>query len=126
MTRRAPLLQLTWAGLDAAVDVIAAQCCWRDRAGIHGADAGGHVLALALAERLGLNVLQQAGPGVVVIYGLAQQLPGGDDDVWAWVDLTPEQQLQSVMKVTPGTLVLMPWQDATAACARPFVAGFDD
>lgn len=126
MAARPPLLQLTWAGFEAAVDVIAAQCCWRDRAGIHGADAGGHVMALALSERLGLNVLQQAGPGVVVIYGLAQQQPADDDDVWAWVDLTPEQRLQSVMKVTPGTLVLMPWQDATAACARPFVAGFDD
>lgn len=57
----APTLQLTWAGFDAAVDLIAAQCRWRDRAGVHGVDAvdaAGQLLALALADRLGLNVLQ--------------------------------------------------------------------
>ena len=46
-------------------------------------------------------------------------------EVEAWVDATEQQSLQSVMKVTPGTAVLMPWQDASA-CRRPFVAGFDD
>lgn len=131
MTQRPPLLQLTWAGFDAAVDLIAAQCRWRDRAGVHGADAAGQLLAAALGERLGLNVLPLAGPGMVEVHGLVRRAPASDwawpdVEVWAWADATPEQRVQSVMKVTPGTLVLMPWQDAAANTRRPFVAGFDD
>lgn len=131
MTQRPPILQLTWAGFDAAVDVIAAQCRWRDRAGIHGADAMGQLLAYSLSERLGLNTLPNAGPGTLEVHGVARKPPTSrwswpDVDVWAWVDLTPEHDVQSVMKVTPRTRILMPWQDAAAACARPFVAGFDD
>jgi len=45
--------------------------------------------------------------------------------VLAWVDATAGQMVQSVMKVTPGTAVLMPWQDAPA-CRREFLSGFDD
>lgn len=124
-------LQLTWAGFDAAVDLIAAQCRWRDRAGVHGIDAMGQLLAYSLAPRLGLNTLPQAGPGILELHGVARRVPASrwawpDVDAWAWVDATPEHDLQSVMKVTPGTRVLMPWQDASAACTRPFVAGFND
>lgn len=127
----APTMQLTWAGFDAAVDVIAAQCRWRDRAGVHGADAAGQLLAVALAERLGLNVLPLAGPGMLEVHGLVRRAPASswawpDVEVWAWADATAEHRVQSVMKVTAGTLVLMPWQDASASHRRPFVAGFDD
>jgi hypothetical protein len=131
MAARSPLLQLTWAGLDAAVDVIAAQCRWRDRAGVHGVDPAGQLLACALSERLGLNVLPLAGPGMIELHGLVTRPPAStwawsDVELWAWVDATEQCTVQSVMKVTAGTRVLMPWQDAAAACARPFVAGFDD
>lgn len=131
MTNRAPILQLTWAGLDAAVDVIAAQCRWRDRAGVHGADAAGQMLAYALSERLGLNVLPLAGPGMIEVRGVVTKPPASawgwpDVEVWAWVDATEQSTVQSVMKVTAGTRVLMPWQDAAASCKRQFVAGFDD
>jgi hypothetical protein len=128
---RPPVLQLTWAGFEAAVDVIAAQCRWRDRAGIYGADAAGQLLAYALSERLGLNTLPQAGPGRIELHGLAIKSPAScwawpDVEVWAWVDATEAQSVQSVMKVTAGTTVLMPWQDAGASQRREFVAGFDD
>jgi hypothetical protein len=131
MTNRAPIMQLTWAGFEAAVDVIAAQCRPRDRAGVHGADAAGQLLAYALSERLGLNALPQAGPGTIEIHGLAiKPSPSTwawpDVEVWAWVDATEAQSVQSVMKVTAGTTVLMPWQDASASQRRTFVARFDD
>ena len=130
MTTRPPILQLTWAGFEAAVDLIAAQCRPRDRIGVHGVDAAGQLLAFALSERLGLSVMHQAGPSTIELHGLATRPPASswawpDVEVWAWVDATEQQSLQSVMKVTHGTEVLMPWQDASA-CRRPFVAGFDD
>ena len=125
------MLQLTWAGFDAAVDLIVAQCRWRDRAGVHGVDAAGQLLAYSLSERLGLNTLPQAGPGILDLHGVARRVPASgwawpDLDVWAWVDATPEQTVQSVMKVTAETIILMPWQDAAAHTKRPFVVGFDD
>lgn len=125
------MMQLTWAGFEAAVDVIAAQCRWRDRAGVHGVDAAGQLLAYELGARLGLNVLPLAGPGMIELHGLVTKAPASswawpDVEVWAWVDATDDQATQSVMKVTAGTTVLMPWQDAGATCKRPFVAGFDD
>lgn len=128
---RPPVLQLTWAGFEAAVDLIAAQCCWRDRAGIYGADAAGQLLAYELSERLGLNTLPQAGPGRIEVHGVvtkpvASTWAWPDVEVWAWVDASEAQSVQSVMKVTAGTTVLMPWQDAPAHSIRPFVSGFDD
>lgn len=131
MTQRPPILQLTWAGFEAAVDLIAAQCRWRDRAGVHGGDAMGQLLAYSLAERLGLNTLPNAGPGTLEVHGLVRKPPASrwawpDVDVWAWVDATPEHEVQSVVKATVGTRVVMPWQDADAACRRSFVPGLDD
>jgi hypothetical protein len=125
------ILQLTWAGFDAAVDLIAAQCCWRDRAGLHGVDPGGQLLALALAERMGMNALPVAGPGTIELHGVVMKPPASawawpDVEVWAWVDATPAQSVQSVVKATPGTKVLMPWQDAITSRRRVFVPGFDD
>lgn len=125
------ILKLTWAGFDAAVDLIAAQCCWRDRAGLHGVDAGGQLLAMALAERLGMNALPVAGPGTIELHGVVTKPPASawawpDVEVWAWVDATQAQSVQSVVKATPGTQVLMPWQDAVASRRRRFVPGFDD
>lgn len=121
------LLQLTWAGLEAAVDVIAAQCP-RDRVGVHGVDRGGQVLAWALSERLGLEVMRQPGASMLQLHGVVVSQPRilwGDALVWSWIDASPGQNIVSVVKVTPGTMVLMPWQDAPT-CRREFVPGFDD
>lgn len=125
------ILQLTWAGFDAAVDLIAAQCRWRDRAGLHGVDVAGQLLAHALAERLGMNALAQAGPGMIELHGVvtrrvASHWAWPDVEVWAWVDATPDQSVQSVVKATAASLVLMPWQDARTSQRRVFVPGFDD
>ncbi|NBW63318.1 MAG: hypothetical protein EBR33_09230 [Synechococcaceae bacterium WB4_1_0192] len=45
--------------------------------------------------------------------------------VLPWIDCSPGQNLTAVCKATPGTTVLMPWQDAVAS-PRPFVPRFDD
>lgn len=108
-------MQLSWSGFKAAVDLIAAQCRWRDRAGVHGGDLCGQLLAHALALRLGLNVLADAGPGVLLVYGVVRTPPAAewawpDVDVWVWVDATAEQRLQSVVKVCGDGAILLPWE----------------
>jgi hypothetical protein len=121
------LLQLTWAGFEAAVDVIAAQCP-RDRIGVHGVDRGGHVLAWALSERLGLEVMRQPGSRMLQLHGVVVSQPRllwGDAHVWTWIDASPGQNIVSVVKARAGTMVLMPWQDAVTP-PRPFVPTFDD
>lgn len=122
------ILHLTWAGLEAAVDVIAAQCP-RGRDVVCGMDRGGMVLAWALADRLGMEYSPRPVSHALMVYGLVERTPRTrcvDAAPWAWVDMTPSHSVESVMKVTPGTLVLMPWQDAVASHRRAFVPGFDD
>ncbi len=121
------LLQLTWAGFEAAVDVIAAQCP-RDRIGVHGVDRGGQVLAWALSERLGLEVMSKPGSRMLQLHGVVVSQPRllwGDAQVWTWIDASPGQNIVSVVKARAGTMVLMPWQDAVTP-PRPFVPTFDD
>lgn len=120
--------------MDAAFEVLkSGHGLLRDLPGVRvwGVDDGALVLALVLSERLGLNVLRDSGPGVIELHGVVtHQRPGTmaapDAEVWAWVDATSNQQVQSVVKATAGTRVVMPWQDAGAACRRVFVPGFDD
>jgi len=124
---RPVVLQLTWAGFEAAVDVLAALCP-RDRLGVHGVDRGGQLLAWALSERLGIELMQRPGSGMLQLHGVAVSQPRllwGDALVLTWIDCSPGQNLTAVCKATPGTTVLMPWQDAVAS-PRPFVPGFDD
>lgn len=88
-------------------------------------------MALAVADRLGLSVLPLAGPGMIELYGVVTRAPASswawpDVEVWAWVDASPEHRVQSVVKATAGTTVVMPWQDAVASLRRTFVPGFDD
>ena len=121
------LLQLTWSGFEAAVDVIATQCP-RDRIGVHGVDRGGQVLAWALSERLGLEVMREPGSSMLQLHGVVVSQPRllwGDALVWSWIDATPGQNIVSVVKAKPGTKVVMPWQDALIP-PRPFVPTFDD
>ncbi len=127
-----PILQLTWAGFDAAVDLIAAQCVRRDRSGVWSPSAAGLMLAVALAERLGMNVLQLPTPGMLLVDAeaspeLRRHADRAEDaDVWVWVDNSAEQQWNSAMKVSGLALLLFPWQQAPSCCRRQFVQGFDD
>jgi len=123
-----PTLYLTWAGLDAAVDVIAAQAP-RQCTAVCGMDRAGTVLAWALADRLGVPCAARPHSGALLLWGLVERKPRtrcADAVIWAWVDMTASHGIDSVMKVTPGTAVLMPWQDAAGSRPRPFVPGFDD
>jgi hypothetical protein len=132
MTKRLPVVQLTWAGFEAAVDVIAASCCRRDRSGVHAATPAGMVLAVALAERLGLNVLQQATPGMLLVdcYNTPELRRASEahEDVepWVWADGSPSHRWNSAVKIQGPAALVLPWQDAGASCRRPFLAGFDD
>jgi len=129
MSARAPLLELTWAGFDAAVDVIAAQCSWRDRAGVHAASSDGVVLAMALADRLGLNVLELPGPGMLLVDAVSsaalveKAAAWSDVEAWVWVDCSSAGQWPSVMKAMGRACLVFPWQ---RSCRREFVPGFDD
>jgi hypothetical protein len=122
-----PLLTLTWAGFDAAVDVIAAQCSKRCTS-VCGMDRGGKLLAWALAERLGVEVTERPRAGGMLVYGLLEAPPRylrvEIAELWSWVRVSPVGS--GVMTASRGTQVFMPWQDAPASCIRPFVAGFDD
>ncbi len=105
-----------------------AALCPRDLTAVCGMDRAGTVLAWALGERLGLKVLRRPAAGALLVWGVATRRPRSRCAgvvTWAWVDMTPGHVVDSVMKATPGGVVLMPWQDATA-CRRQFVAGFDD
>jgi hypothetical protein len=126
---------LTWAGFEVAVDLIAAQCLRRDRSGIYAASEAGLVLAVALADRLSLSLLQLPTPGMVLIDTVATDnsnfahLAASTEDVepWAWVDATAQHQVNSALKVQGACArVVMPWQEVPATCRQPFVKGFHD
>lgn len=125
MTDPSPLMELTWAGFDVAVDLIAAQCLRRDRSGVHAASADGEVLAERLAERLGLNVLELPTPGMLLVDAhatdeLAEKAAAWSDvEAWVWVDTSSAGRWPSVMKVAGRAALRFPWR-------REFVPGFDD
>lgn len=129
---RSPRLHLTWPGFDAAVDLIAAQCRRHDRPGIYAMQPAGQVLAIALADRLGLQLLQRPQPGMLLVLGCYTGCEllaaAGLEDVepWAWIDCSPGDSCHSVMRVQGSAQVLWPWQDAPSHNPRPFVPGFDD
>ena len=85
--RRPPLMFLTWAGFDAAIDLIAAQCVRRDRSGVYGASSSGVVMAVALSDRLSLPLLQYPTPGMLLVDAVATdqskfaQLADNEDDL---------------------------------------------
>lgn len=129
---RAPRLHLTWQGFEAAVDLIAAQCRRLGRSGVYGAAPAGQVLAIALADRLELQVLQCPAPGMLLVLGaytgceLLQAAGLEDVEPWAWVGCTPSDACNLVMRVQGRTEIYWPWQDAPVHNPRPFVPGFDD
>lgn len=133
--RRPPLMFLTWAGFDAAIDLIAAQCVRRDRSGVYGASSSGVVMAVALSDRLSLPLLQYPTPGMLLVDAVATdqskfaQLADNEDEVeaWAWVDASPSHRWPSVLKLDGAcAMVVMPWQEAPATCREPFLSGFHD
>jgi hypothetical protein len=125
MNNRTPRLELTWAGFDAAVDLIAAQCRWRDRPGVHAASADGEPLAAALSTRLGLSLLELAGPGMLLVDATPTEAlqekasSWGDVEAWVWVDTSSRGRWPSVMKACGPAVLLFPWR-------RQFLPGFDD
>jgi hypothetical protein len=132
MSRRPPLMSLTWAGFDVAVDLIAAQCRRQGRSGVYGLMPPGKVLAIALADRLELNMLDAPAPGMLLVMGCYTGCEllaaAGLEDVepWAWIDCSSADSCHSVMRVQGSAQLLWPWQEAPSHNSRPFVPGFDD
>ena len=125
------MLSLTWSGFDAAIDLIAAQCNHRDRSGVYGASPAGLVMAVALSSRLGRPLLPLPTPGMLLVEGLAtpcMKLPPLEDvEVWVWVDATPGQHWNSVVKaVGQCGHVMFPWEQAPSCQPVQFVPGFHD
>lgn len=129
------MMQLTWPGFDAAIDLIAAQCTHRDRSGVYGASPAGLVMAVALAERLGLALLLQPSPGMLLVDGviarcsLLPELVGKLEDVeaWFWVDASLGHHWNSVIKMQGNCEpIAFPWQTAPACRPVPFITGFHD
>jgi hypothetical protein len=120
-----PTLELTWAGFDAAVDLIAAQCRRRDRSGVHAASVDGEALAERLAAQLGLNVLELPTPGMLLVDAhvtpelIEKAACWSDVEAWVWVDTSPGGRWPSVVKVAGRAALRFPWR-------REFLAGFDD
>jgi hypothetical protein len=125
MNNRTPRFELHWAGFDAAVDLIAAQCRWRDRPGVHAASSDGEPLAAALSARLGLTLLELPGPGMLLVDAsptdaLQEKASAWSDvEAWVWVDTSSRGLWPSVVKVTGPAVLLFPWR-------RQFLPGFDD
>ena len=127
------VMQLTWAGFDAAIDVIAALVDRpQDRSGVYGGTDIGRFMAVALAYRLGTTTLELPSPGMLLVDGLGyddrlkeveQQYE--DSQTWVWIDSTPGRIYQSVMKADDKTRVCWPWEDALV-CPETFVDGFHD
>jgi len=129
------MMQLSWAGFDAAIDLIAAQCIQGRRSGVYGASPAGLVMAVALSHRLDLPLLPKPAAGMLLVDGViasCKQLPDlivkfYDVDAWFWVDASDTQQWNSVIKMEGACQpIAFPWQDAPTCRAVPFITGFHD
>ena len=126
-------MQLTWYGYETAVDIIAAQCS-RNRPGVYGFSPMGKFLAVAIAYRLGVPVLEDPADGMLLVEGvvrdldIAQKFGSFDPEVWVWIDQTEQKAYNSVMTTDNGVEVWLPWEDPLIArpCSETFVAGFHD
>lgn len=125
------ILQLTWDGLDLAIDMIAAQCRKTDRCGVFAKPGPDQMLAVPLADRLGLPLMQQPGDFMVMVQAVATDhinlVSVQDPECWAWVDMSPELTCNSILKYQGGvTQVIMPWQQTSGVCGQQFIQGFHD
>ena len=129
-------VQLTWAGFDAAVDLISAQCN-NKCSGVMGASSAGQMLAIPLAFRLQVPYLDKPKDNMLLVDGHTWNLSLSqfaykfeDVEVWVWVDSTPMGAYNAIVRLPSPELpcVAMPWQDAILECgtAEPFISGFHD
>lgn len=125
------ILQLTWDGLDLAIDMIAAQCRKSDRSGVYAQTNADKMLAIPIADRLCLELLSEPEPSMVQVHAVftkPEALPDVEDaDHWAWVDMSPDASCNSVVKYQGAVdVVIMPWQQFPGSCSQPFINGFHD
>ena len=129
-------LQLTWAGFDAAVDLIAAQCCRSHVDCVHAPSSPGLMLAIAVAERLKLPICDAPQDNMLLLEGHAWNHAFADYahlyenvEAWVWIDTTADGIYNAVVRMPSNKTprVAMPWQDALIDyCNEPFIPGFHD
>lgn len=130
------VVQLTWAGFDAAVDLIVAQCCRSNVDCVHAPSSPGLMLAIAVAERLKLPICDAPQDNMLLLEGHACDFALADYahqyenvEAWVWVDTTFDSVYNSVVKMPfhKRPLIAMPWQDAMIDhCNEHFIPGFHD
>lgn len=130
------VVQLTWAGFDAAVDLIVAQCRRANVDCVHAPSSPGLMLAIPVADRLKFPISDTPQDNMLLLEGHAWNFALADyahqyDNVeaWVWVDTTFECVYNSVIKMpcAKRPSIAMPWQDALIDyCNEPFISGFHD
>ena len=125
-------LQLTWSGFETAVDVITARCD-RNCRGVYGESAVGKFLAVAVAYRLQVPVLDAPAYKMLLVEGVAvdeelhDRYLAQSAQVWLWIDQSLNKNYNSVITVEPTAKIYMPWEDAFGPCTtEPFIRGFHD
>tara|TARA_B100001063_G_scaffold171349_1_gene160479 strand:- start:8880 stop:9272 length:393 start_codon:yes stop_codon:yes gene_type:complete len=125
-------VQLTWAGFDAAIDLISAQTTRRTCSGVYGPTSPGTVMAIALAHRLDVPRLTEPENNMLLVdaWGWNRMLAEfsynyEDVSVWVWVDTTP-YFYNAVCHMEGVSCVSMPWQDAAHECLEYFIPDFHD
>lgn len=129
-------LQLTWAGFDAAVDIIVAQCSRSHVDCVHAPSSPGLMLAIPVAERLKLSICDAPQDNMLLLEGHAWNIALAkyahryeNVEAWVWIDTTWDGVYNSVVKMPSAErpCVAMPWQDALIDyCNEPFISGFHD
>ena len=124
-------LQLTWSGFETAVDLIVAQSS-RHCSGVYGESAVGKFLAVAVAYRLEVPVLDGPAFKMLVTEGVANDEELHDRylshsaQVWVWIDQSINKTYNSVITVDRTANIFMPWEDAFGPCSETFISGFHD
>jgi hypothetical protein len=129
-------LQLTWAGFDAAVDLIVAQCCRSDVDCVYAPSSSGLMLAIPVADRLKLPLSDTPQDNMLLLEGHAWDCALScyasrykNAQPWVWLDTTLDGIYNSVVKMpsVKPVCVAMPWQDAMIDCCNElFIPGFHD
>lgn len=114
------VLQLNWAGFDAAVEQIAASVDPATLTGVYGIPRGGLVLAVALSHRLGLPLVESVCASTLIVDDIrdsgatleALRAGGLTGPVWVWATRQTEPEGYGAVLTGIGpSWVIFPWED---------------
>jgi xanthine phosphoribosyltransferase len=126
-------VQLTWSGFDAAIDLIAAQCNRGESIGVYSGTSAGTMLAIPLADRLRLPVLEAPKDKMLLVDAHVADWLFAEfshrwevADAWVWIDTSMSSSYNAVCRLAGVASVAMPWQDAMIDCCQSFIPTFHD